>query len=151
MRRLAIIFIAMLYACGQEGPAVPEAGDGSQGSGDSNSAGSIYQSKDPRLTALPSVLQQAVESCEASAHFYDLGAQKCTDIAPAPFTCAITDQLKALLDPTTIDPLDDYMKTKAADLTLYACTQDSTNISLHFYKFEDGVVKYRKLNIARRT
>lgn len=156
MKRIILASCLGLVACGQEGdgPLVPEpltqspSGDaeGAQmpaGSDDSSS-------RDPRLTTLPAALKAKLLSCEAEHHFYDLGSQTCTTLEPAPFPCVIDDALKALLDPSTLQPLDDYLATKARGQTLYSCTVDEQNLSLHFYKFENGIIQYRKLNIAKR-
>ncbi|MBC7530406.1 MAG: hypothetical protein H7318_02445 [Oligoflexus sp.] len=152
MKRLFLASCLGLFACGEEGggPAVPEAltpvpsADAGKGTTDYSS------SNDPRLTSLPPSLKNKVLACEASNHFYDLGSQTCTVLAPAIFTCAIDDALKAIVDPSTIKPLEEYLATKALGQTLYSCTSDDKNVSLHFYKFENGVVQYRKLNIAKK-
>ncbi|MBC7659969.1 MAG: hypothetical protein H7249_09700 [Chitinophagaceae bacterium] len=148
---LIVAFLALSISCGSgNGPKIPDAQTaGAPSSG--NSAPTTYDStSDARLTTLPPSLRRQLLACEATTHFYDLGAQKCTDEAPAPFVCIINDDLRALLDPSTLSPLADYLINKAADLTLYSCTVDPVNVSLHFFKFEAGVVQYRKLNVAKK-
>ncbi|RYZ60189.1 MAG: hypothetical protein EOP07_01535 [Proteobacteria bacterium] len=155
MKRTLLALCLGLVACGQDGdgPAIPEAQSAPSGDAapDVEENGTDYSSNnDPRLTTLPVSLKNKVLSCEAKSHFYDLGAQACTSISPAPFDCVIGDAMKAIIDPTTVKPLEDYLVSKAAGQTLYSCTADEKNISLHFYKFENGVVQYRKLNVAKR-
>jgi hypothetical protein len=152
MKRTLLLFCLGLVACGQEGdgPAVPEAPTLPSADAASDNDTEYSSSSDPRLTTLPASLKSKILSCEAKSYFYDLGTQTCTTLAPAPFECVIDDALKAIIDPTTVKPLEDYLISKAAGQTLYSCTADSKNISLHFYKFENGVVQYRKLNVAKR-
>jgi hypothetical protein len=155
MKHILLAFSLSLVACGQEGdgPAIPDAQNlpSSDARPSVEDKGIDYSStNDPRLTTLPASLKNKVLSCEASSHFYDLGAQACTTMAMAPFECVVDDALKAIIDPTTVKPLEEYLLSKAAGQTLYSCTADDKNISLHFYKFADGVVQYRKLNVAKR-
>lgn len=104
-----------------------------------------------RLLALPTSVQDKVKACEAAGTFYDLGDQLCTTLAPAAFPCIINDEFKTRLDPTTIAPLDEYLATKAVGHRLYGCTEEGANITLHFYKYENDVVNYKKLNIAKKA
>jgi len=147
-----------LFGCGQEdaGPTIPEAlaaktESPSADAGKPNgSEAAPPTATDARLAILPEFLKEQVTGCERNQHFYDLGSQTCTDALLATFPCTVDQALRDMLDPTTLTPLDTYLATKAADLTLYSCTVDSINISLHFYKFVDGVVQYRKLNVAKK-
>ena len=104
-----------------------------------------------RLQALPNNIQDQVKSCEAQGRFFNLGTQLCTDIGIAALACSINEDLKARLDPSTLAPLDEYLSTKAVAHRLYACTEEGANLTMHFYKFENGVVNYKKLNIAKKA
>ncbi len=158
MTRLLFFICLCLYACGQEdGPGIPEPltplsekPGAAAGKAINPETGADAGAADPRLTSLPDFLRIQVLACEAGSHFYDLGSQTCTTTAPAPFPCTIDQALRDRLDPSTQDPLNDYLTNKAIDLVLYSCTVDEKNISLHFFKFEAGVVQYRKLNVAKK-
>lgn len=153
MKRIVLASWLGLSACGEEasGPAVPEPLNPVPSADAGHDTIDYSSSTDPRLTTLPLSLKNKVLACEAGKHFYDLGSQTCTALPPASFRCIVDEALKAIIDPSTIKPLEDYLTTKALGQILYSCTDDDKSVSLHFYKFEDGVVQYRKLNIAKKA
>jgi hypothetical protein len=103
-----------------------------------------------RLNDLPTALRTQVKQCEDEGHVFDLGSQTCLIQAPAKIACVINDDFKTKLDSTTIEPLDQYIITKIPEHRLYACTEDDTVYSLHFFRMQTDGVNYRRLNITKK-
>ncbi|MES2746511.1 MAG: hypothetical protein V4655_13850 [Bdellovibrionota bacterium] len=162
---LSLGLSVLLLACGpsNKAPTVPTSAAVTVGSGNATPESASPTAVAPvttepynatvahRLTALPAQVRDQVKLCEDGGHFYNLGDQACTALAPADVICSINDEFKAKLDPTTVAPLDEYLASKASNHRLYACTEDAVNYTLHFYLFESNTVNYKKLNIAKKA
>lgn len=148
-----------MLGCGPKGnaPSVPGTED-SQPAVSETPAQPMLNTSSPydatvahRLEALPSSLRDKVLACETAGTFFNLGDQACTEFKLVAYACVINEEFRTRLDPSTLSPLDDYLMTKAHAHRLYACTEEGANITLHFYNLTDGVVNYKKLNIARKA
>lgn len=153
-------------ACGKKSnvPVVPVSstlangsGNPANGSSDSNpvlgSTSPIDATVPGRLAALPNSVQNDVKGCEAEApnRLFHLGDLLCVDAVPLTYPCKVDDQFKAQLDPSTIEKFDAYLAGTAKDSQLYFCSEEAANVLLHFYKYEQNVIKYNLLRVPKKA